>query len=134
MIPQWQGRNLAASMDMYLTDLLDRGEPINLSAIIISHIGRIANTSRSHDLGYGFLLTSVFETLGIPLQKKMGFQVTDEIGSNTLLGCGFQIKKSDGTVLEQGPKTPSGPGPGPGPHPVSSTAASSSTTIVATLV
>ena len=89
MIPRGQGRNLADSMDMYLTDLLDRGEPINLSAIMISHIGRIANTSRSHDLGYGFLFTSVFETLRIPLQKRMGFQVTDEIGSNTLLGCGF---------------------------------------------
>ena len=60
----------------------------------------------------------------------MGFQVTDEIGSNTLLGCGFQIKKSDGTVLEQGPKTPFGPGP----RPSSSMAALSSTTTVATLV
>ena len=60
-------------MDMCLTDLLDRGEPINLPAIMISYIGRIANTSRSHDLGYGFLLTLVFETLGIPLQKRMGF-------------------------------------------------------------
>ena len=118
------------SMDMYLTDLLDRGEPINLPAIMISHIGRIANTSKSHDLGYGFLLTSVFETRGIPLQKRMGFQVTDEIGSNTLLGCGFQITKGDGTVLEQGPKTPFGPGP----RLVSSSAASSSTTMVTALI
>ena len=77
------------SMDMYLTDLLDQGEPINLPAIMISHIGRIANTSRSHDLGYGFLLTLVFETLGIPLQKRMGFKVTNEIRSNTLLRHGF---------------------------------------------
>jgi len=60
----------------------------------------------------------------------MGFQVTNKIWSNTLLGCGFQIKKSDGTVSEQGPKTPFDPGP----HPVSSTAASSSTTTVANLV
>ena len=117
-------------MDMYLTDLLDYGKPINLPTIMISHIGRIANTSRSHDLGYGFLLTSVFEALGIPLQKRMGFQVTDEIGSNTLLGCGFQIKKSEGTVLEPGPKTPFGLDP----RPVSSTVASSSTTTVTTLV
>lgn len=130
VIPRGQGRNLADSMDMYLTDLLDRGEPINLAAIMISHIGRIANTSRSHDLGYGFLLTSVFKALGIPLQKRMSFQVTDEVGSNTILGCGFQIKKSDGTVLEQGPKTPFGPGPRLG----SSMAASSSTTTIATLV
>ena len=97
---------------------------------MISHIGRIPNISRSHDLGYSFLLTSMFETLGIPLQKRMGFQVTDEIGSNTLLGCGFQITKGDGTVLEQGPKTPFGPSL----HPISSTAASSSTTTVDALV
>jgi len=73
VIPREQGCNLADSMDMYLTDLLDLGEPINLPAIMISHIGRIANTSKSHDLGYGLLLTSVFETLGIPLQKRMRF-------------------------------------------------------------
>jgi len=60
-------------MDMYYSDLLDRGEQINLPAIMISHIGRIANTSKDHDMGYGFLLTSVFEKLGIPLQKKIGF-------------------------------------------------------------
>ena len=70
------------------TDLLDQGEQINLPAIMISHIGQIANTSRSHDLGYGFLLNSVFETLGIPLQKRMGFQVTDEIGLVGYHGCG----------------------------------------------
>jgi len=67
VIPQGHERNLVDSMDMYLTELLDRGEPINLPAIMISNIGSIANTPRSHDLGYGFLLTSVFETLGIPL-------------------------------------------------------------------
>ena len=101
MIPRGQGRNLADSMDMYLTHLLDRGgESINFPAIMCSHIEQIANASRSHDLGYGFLFTSVFETLGIPLQKRMGFQVTDEIASNSLLGCGFQIKKSDGTMFE----------------------------------
>mgnify|MGYP007039552703 CR=1 FL=1 len=60
----------------------------------------------------------------------MEFQVTDEIGSNTLLGCGFTVKKSDGTVSEQGPKTPFGPSP----SPVPSEAASSSTSTVEALV
>ena len=73
VIPWGQGCNLADPMDMCYTDLLDRGEQINLPAIMISHIARIANTSKSHDIGYGFLLTSGFETLGIPLQKRMGF-------------------------------------------------------------
>jgi len=31
------------------------------------------------------LLTSVFKQLGIPIQKKMGLQVTDEIDSSTLM-------------------------------------------------
>jgi len=45
-------------------DLMDREEPINLPAIMIRHIARIANISWEHDLGYGFLLTCVFEQFG----------------------------------------------------------------------
>jgi len=67
VVPRGKGHNLADPMDMCFTDLLDRGEKINLPAIMISHIIRIANTSKDHDMGYGFLLTSVFEELGIPL-------------------------------------------------------------------
>jgi len=89
-------------MDLCYTDLLDQGEQINLPAIMISHIARIANTSRDHDMGYGFLLISVFEHFGIPLQKKVGLQVTDEIGS-TLLGCGFKITKGGSAASKQGP-------------------------------
>jgi len=59
-------------MDLCYTDLLDQGEQINLPAIMINHIVRIANTSRDHDLRYGFLLTFAFERFGIPLQKKVG--------------------------------------------------------------
>jgi len=130
VIPRGQGHNLADPIDMCYTDLLDRGEQIDLPAIMISHIVSITNTSKSHDIGYGFLVTSVFETLGIPLQKRVGFQVTDEIWSNILLGCGFTIKKSDGIVSEQGPKRPFGSGPGYVP----SEAASSSTSTVEALV
>jgi len=85
-------------MDMCYTDLLDQGEQINLPAIMISYIARIANTSKDHDLGYGFLLTSVFKHLGIPVQKKVGFRATDEIGSNTLIGCGFRVTKDGSTA------------------------------------
>jgi len=72
IIPRGQGRNLEHAMDQCLINLLDRGEQINLPAIMISHISRIANTAIEHDLGYGFLLTSVFEHFGISLQKKVG--------------------------------------------------------------
>ena len=103
VVPRGQGRNLVELMDMCFTDLLDRCEKINLLAIMISHIARIANTSKDHDMGYGFLLTLVFEELDIPLQKKVSFQVSDEIGSSTLVGCNFMVTKGSSTGLEQGP-------------------------------
>ena len=44
IIPRGQGRNSVDALDQCLVDLLDREEPINLPAIMIRHIGRIANT------------------------------------------------------------------------------------------
>jgi len=100
VIPRGQGGNLADAMDMCYTDLLDRGEQINLPALMIRHVSRIANTAKDYDLGYGLLLTSVFEHFGIPLQKKVGLQATDEIGSATLVGCGFKVTKGGAAVSE----------------------------------
>ena len=45
IIPRGQGRNQADVMDQCFTDLMDRGEQINLPAIMILHITRIANTT-----------------------------------------------------------------------------------------
>jgi len=95
IIPTGQGCNLADAMDQCFIDLMDREEKINLPAIMIRHISRIANTSSEHDLGYGFLLTPVFEHFGVSLQKKVGVQVTDEIGSSILLSCGFKLAKGE---------------------------------------
>jgi len=67
IIPRGQGRDQADVMDQYLTDLMERREQINLSALMITHIARIANTTRAHDLGYRFLLTRVFEYFGVEL-------------------------------------------------------------------
>jgi len=67
IIPRGRGRNQADAMDQCPTDLMDRGEQINLPAFMITHIARIANTTRAHDLGYGFLLTRVFEHFGVEL-------------------------------------------------------------------
>ena len=69
-------------MDPCLTDLMDRGEQINLPALMIKHIARIANTTQAHDLGYGFLLTRVFEYFGVKLKKKVDAQVIDEVGNH----------------------------------------------------
>ena len=86
IIHRGQGRNQADAMDQCLTDLMDRGEQINLPALMITHIARIANTTRAHDLGYGFLLTRVFKHFGVELQKKVDAQVIDEVASSTIMG------------------------------------------------
>ena len=77
---------------------------------MIRHIARIANTTREHDLGYGFLLTLVFEHFGLDLKKKVGVQMIDEIGSSTLMGCSFTLVERPAS--EQGTRAPFSPVPG----------------------
>jgi len=94
IIPRARERNQVDAMDQCLTDLIDRGDQINLPAFMINHIMRITTTLRAHDLGYGFLLTRVFEHFGVELRKKVDAQVIDEIGSSTIIGCGFALIKA----------------------------------------
>ena len=106
IIPRAQGRNQADAMDQCLTNLMDRGEQINLLAFMITHITRIANTLRAHDLGYGLLLTTVFEHFGVELKKKVDAQVIYEAGSSTITGCGFDLIRAGDPSDEQGVQTP----------------------------
>jgi len=101
IIPRAQGRNQADVMDQCLTDLMDCGEQINLPAFMITHIVHIATTPRAHDLGYGFLLTWVFEHFGVELKKKDNAQVIDGIGSSTIMGCGFTLIKAGDRSQDQ---------------------------------
>ena len=84
---------------------MDRGEQINLPALMIKHIARIANTTQAHDLGYGFLLTRVFEHFGVELQRKVDAQVIDEVGSSTLMGCSFDLVQEGDPSFEHGVQT-----------------------------
>jgi len=92
---------------------MDKGEQINLPAFMIPRIARIANTPRAHDLGYGFLLTRVFEHFGIELKKKVDAHVIDEVGSSTIMGCGFDLIRAGDSSDEQGMQ----PIPRPTPSP-----------------
>jgi len=83
---------------------MDREEQIKLPAIMIRHIARIANTTREHDRGYGFLLTRVFEHFGADLKKKVGVQMIDEIVSSTLWGVGSHWLR--GLLPNKGQKHP----------------------------
>jgi len=78
---------------------------------MIRHIARIANTTQEHDLGYGFLLTQVFEHFGVELQKGVEAQVIDNISSSTLMGCGFDLVQDKDSGSEQGMQTPTPPVP-----------------------
>jgi len=111
VIPRGQGKNQADAMGQCFIDLMDRGEPINLPAIMICHITRIATTTRGHDLGYGFLLTLVFKHFGVELQNRLGAQVIDKIGSSTLMGCGFDLVQAEDTDSIQRVQTPTPPVP-----------------------
>ena len=72
---------------------------------------RIATTPRAHDLGYGFLLTRVFEHFGVELKKRVDAQVIDKVGSSTIIGCGFALLKAGDRRADQGAQTPSVPAP-----------------------
>jgi len=74
---------------------------------MITHIARITTTPRAHDLGYGFLLTRVFEHFGVELKKKLDARVINEIGSSTIMGCGFALFKAGDRGEDQGVQTPS---------------------------
>jgi hypothetical protein len=111
IIPRAQGRNQADAMDQCLTDLMDKGVQINLPAFMIHHIMRIATTTRAHDLGYGFLLTKVFEHFGVELRQKVDAQLIDEIGSSTIMGCDFPLIKAGERRSDQEAQTSSLPDP-----------------------
>jgi len=111
IISRVQGRNQADAMDQCLTDLMDRGEQINLPAFMINPIMRTATTPRAHDLGYGFLLTRVFKHFGVELKKRVHAQVIDEVSSSTIIGCGFALIKAGDRRANQGAQAPSIPAP-----------------------
>jgi len=93
-------------MDQCFLDLMDKGEQINLPAIMIHHIARIANTTSGMDSSL------VFEHFGVVLQKKIGVQMVDETGGSTLMGCDFTLAKGEHTATDQGPRTLFPPVPG----------------------
>jgi len=70
---------------------MDKGEQINLPALMIKHIAITANITQAHDLRYEFFLTRVFERFGVELQRKVDAQVIDEVGSSTIMGCDFDL-------------------------------------------
>jgi len=47
------------------------------------------------------------------LVEESWVQMTDEIGSSTLVGCGFKVTKGGSGGSEKGPQTPFTPVPGP---------------------
>ena len=48
----------------------------------------------------------MFKYFGVEVQKKVEAQVIDEIGSSTLMGCGFNFVPDKDLGSEQGIQTP----------------------------
>ena len=63
----------------------------------------------------------MFEHFGVDLQRKVDAQVIDEVGSSTIMGCGFDLIWAGDPSEEQGVQTPPPPVPRPSPsQPVAS--------------
>ena len=81
----------------------------------------------------------MFEHFGVELRKRVDAQVIDEVGSSTIMGCGFVLIKADDRRIYQGAQQPSVPAPDrsedqgvqtpsvPGPRPTQRQPAASST-------
>ena len=48
----------------------------------------------------------MFEHFGVEFQKKMDAQVIDEVGSSTIMGCGFDLIRAGDPSAQQGVQTP----------------------------
>jgi len=53
----------------------------------------------------------VFEHFRVEFQKRVKAQVIDEVNSNTLMGCGFNLVQDEDSSSEQGMQTPTPPIP-----------------------
>ncbi|MCD9560709.1 hypothetical protein HAX54_019455 [Datura stramonium] len=66
LIPRQERRDVASYLDLTLMELLDRGMPINLPALMIAYLNKVVHdVNKNHALPYGFLLTSVFAKWGV---------------------------------------------------------------------
>ncbi|MCD7467999.1 hypothetical protein HAX54_005769 [Datura stramonium] len=66
LVPYQQRRDAASFLDLTLMELLDREMKINLLGLMISYLTKVAfDVKQNHSLLYGFLLTRVFDKMGI---------------------------------------------------------------------
>lgn len=66
ILPRAEGFSVAALADLYIMEALTNFTPINLPRVMLEHIIKICEVKdASHGLGYGFLLTKVFDHFGI---------------------------------------------------------------------
>ncbi|XP_070057194.1 uncharacterized protein [Nicotiana tomentosiformis] len=74
LLPRAERRSITSRSDLYLMEALDEFCSINLPAIMIEHIQKVAAFKYgNHGLPYGFLLTRVFKFFDVPLgNPKMG--------------------------------------------------------------
>ncbi|XP_009777582.1 uncharacterized protein [Nicotiana sylvestris] len=69
-LPRPERRSIASKSDLVLIEALDEFVPINMQAIMIEHMQKVANfKGGNYGLPYGFLLTRVFKFYKVPLDN-----------------------------------------------------------------
>lgn len=67
-LPRTEKRISATSTDLFLMESLCKFEPLDLPAPMIEHMYKtVIERKGKHGMGYGYLLTKVFQYLNIPL-------------------------------------------------------------------
>lgn len=71
ILPRAERHSFAALADLYPMEGLVNFSPVNLSCIMIEHITKICDLKgSSHGLGYGFLLTRVFDHFKVECKQR----------------------------------------------------------------
>nr|AAT38783.2 hypothetical protein SDM1_46t00006 [Solanum demissum] len=81
-------RAVASAADLFVMEALCKFEPFNLSALMLEHMHKIViEHNGKHGMGYGYILTKVFQHLNIPVGKGTVGAAKQSFSLNTLVEC-----------------------------------------------
>ncbi|XP_070010612.1 uncharacterized protein [Nicotiana sylvestris] len=98
LLPRSKRQSIATKFDLVLMEALDEFVPINLPAIMIYHMQKVANfKGGNHGLPYGFLLTQVFKFYKVPLANPKVGTPKQTFSKTTLEECEC-VEKVGGSI------------------------------------
>lgn len=88
LLSHTEKRNVASSADLFLMEMLDMYETINLPGLVLEHMHRImTGKDGKHGMAYGYFLNKVFEHFNIPLGKGIAGTMKQAFSMSTLIEC-----------------------------------------------